>query len=271
MSGNEIYTWTDNPMEAGVAICDPDVVNENLMYLRYIHKTYPDMSDVVRQETADVLYCWENANNNTQKIYTRIPDSDMTVELIQYDVCDSNGKPQFDIADNRVYAKYKYNYNERKYYLWTSNNKEYYRDSDNDISPFRAALTDNDINILNITQSDGQWIYKRFELSTATAINTYTLSLVNYLPTDNYNYLVHVQVKGYLNTSGKSSAQYLSSDIYHIPDTINEPSGSYTRTFLNNLYIPVGAGRELTYQITGNALSDGHVIAYGYKRLGTNK
>lgn len=117
---------------------------------------------------------------------------------------------------------------------------------------------------------DGQWVNSITTLSTAKAINTYTLSLVSYLPADNYNYLVHVQVKGYLNASGKSSQQYLSSDIYHMPDTINEPSGSYTRTFINNLYIPVGAGRELTYQITRNALTDGHVIAYGYKRLGTN-
>lgn len=32
---DEEYTWTDNPMQAGVSDCDPDVVNENLMYLRY--------------------------------------------------------------------------------------------------------------------------------------------------------------------------------------------------------------------------------------------
>jgi len=28
------FTWTDNPMISGVSICDPDIVNENLMYLK---------------------------------------------------------------------------------------------------------------------------------------------------------------------------------------------------------------------------------------------
>lgn len=34
MSDNP-YNWTDNPTETGVAECDPDVLNENLMYLNY--------------------------------------------------------------------------------------------------------------------------------------------------------------------------------------------------------------------------------------------
>lgn len=29
------YNWTDNAMEVGVANCDPDVINENLMHLKY--------------------------------------------------------------------------------------------------------------------------------------------------------------------------------------------------------------------------------------------
>lgn len=35
MSNNNEYPWTDNPTEAGVADCDPDVLNDCLMYLRY--------------------------------------------------------------------------------------------------------------------------------------------------------------------------------------------------------------------------------------------
>lgn len=30
------YTWTDNPTEAGVSNCDPDILNECLMYLKWI-------------------------------------------------------------------------------------------------------------------------------------------------------------------------------------------------------------------------------------------
>ena len=43
MSGNDTYTWTDNPMEEGVAECDPDTVNQCLMYLRYTHKSVADI------------------------------------------------------------------------------------------------------------------------------------------------------------------------------------------------------------------------------------
>lgn len=34
MSNKEKYTWTDNPTEVGVAECDPNVLNDCLMYLR---------------------------------------------------------------------------------------------------------------------------------------------------------------------------------------------------------------------------------------------
>ena len=44
MSGNETYTWTDNPMEAGVAQCDPDVVNNCLMHLKYDHRVDPNIT-----------------------------------------------------------------------------------------------------------------------------------------------------------------------------------------------------------------------------------
>lgn len=37
------YTWTDNPMEAGVSQCDPDVVNNDLMYLKYDHRVEPNI------------------------------------------------------------------------------------------------------------------------------------------------------------------------------------------------------------------------------------
>ena len=35
MANEENYEWTDNPTEAGVAECDPDILNACLMYLRY--------------------------------------------------------------------------------------------------------------------------------------------------------------------------------------------------------------------------------------------
>ena len=35
MANAEEFEWTDNPTEAGVAECDPDVLNDCLMYLRY--------------------------------------------------------------------------------------------------------------------------------------------------------------------------------------------------------------------------------------------
>lgn len=35
MTAKDDFTWVDNPTEAGVADCDPDVLNDCLMYLRY--------------------------------------------------------------------------------------------------------------------------------------------------------------------------------------------------------------------------------------------
>lgn len=35
MPNEEEYTWTDNPTEVGVAECDPDVLNDCLMHLKY--------------------------------------------------------------------------------------------------------------------------------------------------------------------------------------------------------------------------------------------
>ena len=33
------YSWTDNPTVSGVSICDTDILNENLMHLKYIGAT----------------------------------------------------------------------------------------------------------------------------------------------------------------------------------------------------------------------------------------
>ena len=120
------------------------------------------------------------------------------------------------------------------------------------------------------TRFDGQWVNSRSQLTTVTAIGTYTLSLSSYLPNDNYDYLVHVAVSGYLTTSGKNSDQYISSDIYTIAEPVTEPSAAYTRDWHSHLYIPVGTGRKFTYQIATYALTSGDVTVYGYRRLGTN-
>lgn len=70
MSENEEYTWTDNPMEAGVADCDPDVVNENLMHLKYNHKgggggLPPSICNslTITRSGQNVTLKWQDPNN----------------------------------------------------------------------------------------------------------------------------------------------------------------------------------------------------------------
>lgn len=216
---------------------------------------YDNVKNTVTQTTTSTstLYAWYNSSATPDTIYTT------TTTINSSPACfDSNNNFLWDgyiLLSGKIVA----------------NSNEYTRTSASDLAFTRQTLKDYSGNAINIAQGDGQWVNSTTTLSTATAINTYTLSLADYLPDDDYDYLVHIQVKGYLSSSGKSAQQYISSDIYTIDETVCEPSGSYTRTWIPNIYIPVGSSRSLTYQIAGNALNTAHVTAFGYRRIGTNK
>ena len=70
MSNEENYEWTDNPTEAGVAECDPDVLNDCLMYLRYNAATgngIPPMpiknKEIVKNGNTNTL-TWEDPDDS---------------------------------------------------------------------------------------------------------------------------------------------------------------------------------------------------------------
>ena len=61
------YTWTDNPTEAGVAVANTDVLNDNLMYLRYA-------KDIV------TVTCSTAGATSTKEI--TIPNADFTKDFM---------------------------------------------------------------------------------------------------------------------------------------------------------------------------------------------
>lgn len=70
MPNEEEYTWTDNPTEVGVAECDPDVLNDCLMYLRYNAATgngIPPMQTKnkdIRKDGQDVILTWQDPDDS---------------------------------------------------------------------------------------------------------------------------------------------------------------------------------------------------------------
>lgn len=67
---DEEYTWTDNPTEVGVADCDPDILNDCLMFLRYNAATgngIPPMAiknkDIIKSGTTYTL-TWQDPDDS---------------------------------------------------------------------------------------------------------------------------------------------------------------------------------------------------------------
>lgn len=66
------FTWTDNPMLSGLSNCDPDIVNENLMYLkgnnvsRYFDNISYDKDTVVFDTATDILELYISLEDENQ-------------------------------------------------------------------------------------------------------------------------------------------------------------------------------------------------------------
>ena len=121
------------------------------------------------------------------------------------------------------------------------------------------------------TRADGQWIENKIELSTATAIGTYTLDLSDWLPNDGYNY--EVLFYGDLgNTTANVPAVNFGTDIV-TPMKVCVCKGTGSGSFRTawNVILPVGLGRSATYQIETSKATSGAVWAKMYRRLGTNQ
>ena len=132
--------------------------------------------------------------------------------------------------------------------------------------PFRAVdWSDN-----QLPQVDGQWVNKPIALSSATAINTYTLDLSNYLPNDGYNYEV-LFVGSINNTGGSVCGVSIGTDIASLMSICRvKGTGSGTYAGNWNIILPVGQKRTVTYRLEGAVASSASFQAKLYRRLGTN-
>ena len=115
---------------------------------------------------------------------------------------------------------------------------------------------------------DGQWVAKEQELSTATAVGTYTIDLSSYLPNDNYNYEIIIGVNYYTSNSTDFNVFITTSIISNMPiarGNLDARKARYTQI------IPTGFDRVATLTINDNKMNVLSLIALGYRRIGTNQ
>ena len=217
-----------------------------------------DITDVVLQETTDSLYCWSNNSATPQNIYTINSSYESGVTLVFNDnFIALSGEA---IVTPQGELSYK--------------GSIYTRNTSNDILSARQTLTDNNSNALNITQADGQWVHKYFEVATNTATNSYSHDLSSYLPSDNYSYEVFLRIGCYYKSSNAS----FTVGTVASPNTNKSTSGNYlvfqyvtgnSRGGYCNAIIPVGTSRTIYSQISA-ALDNSTIELFGYRRIGTN-
>lgn len=130
---------------------------------------------------------------------------------------------------------------------------------------------------INSNVIDGQWISHFKQLSTATAIGSYTVDLSSELPNDDCQYDV---LFGFTvgNSNATAAGIVLKTDIinsFTSSDYINGLASAncyYTNT---NITMPVGAGRYCIYEIIGHSISlektNRGLFMLGYRRIGTNQ
>lgn len=116
----------------------------------------------------------------------------------------------------------------------------------------------------NTTKIDGQWVSKTETLSTATAVGTYTIDLSSYLPNDNYNYEVILNVNfRYHGTKTDGSLLLINNITYCIN---NQGNGSRT----NRTIFHIDTQKQFTFSIGINNATGCDIFAIAYRRIGTN-
>lgn len=118
---------------------------------------------------------------------------------------------------------------------------------------------------------DGQWTAASVVLTTATAVDTYTIDVSNMLPIDNYSYecLVSVEV-----ATSDNTAINIGSDVLAYAIAVGQNRGGATGVpttyFRGNAILPVGTGRQIIVTIAGVAPIRNTTYLLAYRRIGTN-
>ncbi len=134
-----------------------------------------------------------------------------------------------------------------------------------------------DTDLSNLTDSgkkvlDGQWIAKVEELSTATAVGTYTIDLSTYLPNDNYSYEVLFYANGSYGggTDNTPRYTYIYTDDYDYSETpLLRVRASTNGNPCCTVVIPINIDRTVYYKLNAK-LSNALFSALAYRRIGTN-
>ncbi len=123
------------------------------------------------------------------------------------------------------------------------------------------------------TMVDGQWVQKYAELSSATAIGSYTLDLSDYLPNDGYAY----EVMFYIAMASGNTTVYTLGTVSSPWTNKASCFCATAKTTTNarfataNFILPI-KNRVVYSEISEGAVSSsGGVVMVGYRRLGTNQ
>lgn len=117
---------------------------------------------------------------------------------------------------------------------------------------------------------DGQWVSSDLVLSTATAINIYTLDLETYLPDTTGNYEVMVAYTISAKSTSVSNTKIYSDIMPISPSYMRQKTSSTTHTIFNSCLISIPVQRYLYFQISNQATDSTNIEVVGYRRLGTN-
>ena len=115
---------------------------------------------------------------------------------------------------------------------------------------------------------DGQFVSSTVALTTTTTAGTETIDLSDYLPNDGYDYMV--LFSSYLNAHNSSMVtKYLQTDLMVQEEGFNHAS-TYAYYSKNTMWLPVGKGRYIKRRHTAAPDQSSDLVAYGYRRMGTN-
>lgn len=112
---------------------------------------------------------------------------------------------------------------------------------------------------------DGQWVSKTETLSTATAIGTYTIDLSSYLPNDNYNYEVIMNLLYRYNGTNSNGSRLVINNVRYC---INN-SGNGART--SRTIFHYDTQKQFTFSIEYVNATSNEITAVAYRRIGTNQ
>lgn len=92
------FTWTDNPMQSGVSICDTDVVNDDLMYLKGKSDTHTSDISSLTTTTGE-----HTSNISALQSTTNSLSSSMTSKAdIHYPLTILSSSGTVNLSDNSV-------------------------------------------------------------------------------------------------------------------------------------------------------------------------